>query len=436
MVPLAALLLEEGHRVTGSDHTLYPPMSTTLERLGIPVAAGLRRRPRPAGLRRRRRRQRRAAGQRRGGRGGPPRAACPLAATGGAPVPAAGQDLDRHHGHPRQDHDLGADVVAAARLGTRPGLPRRRRDEEPRPRLSPRRRPALRARGRRVQRGVLRPRRRSSCTTSRGTSSSATSSSTTPTSMPTSRRCIDAFRKVVALVPADGVVVVNADDPRVDGGLAARPGAPLVRVSLDGSRRRLLGARHRRSAPTARSSRSSRRALPTARLSSPLLGLHNVRNALGAIALARGVGLSTDEIARALPRFARRAAAPGGQGREERHPRRRRLRAPSDRGARHAPGGASALSGAEALGALRAALEHGRPQDVRGRVRGRVRRRRRAGPRARLPRAAPRAGQPDRPRRARAAIRRRRQARVRSRRRSTRSPESCAARRAPATCCS
>ena len=40
MVPLAALLLEEGHRVTGSDHTLYPPMSTTLERLGIPVASG------------------------------------------------------------------------------------------------------------------------------------------------------------------------------------------------------------------------------------------------------------------------------------------------------------------------------------------------------------------------------------------------------------
>jgi UDP-N-acetylmuramate: L-alanyl-gamma-D-glutamyl-meso-diaminopimelate ligase len=40
MVPLAALLLEAGHRVTGSDRALYPPMSTTLERLGIPVAEG------------------------------------------------------------------------------------------------------------------------------------------------------------------------------------------------------------------------------------------------------------------------------------------------------------------------------------------------------------------------------------------------------------
>ena len=28
MVPLAALLSEEGHRVTGSDRALYPPMST------------------------------------------------------------------------------------------------------------------------------------------------------------------------------------------------------------------------------------------------------------------------------------------------------------------------------------------------------------------------------------------------------------------------
>jgi UDP-N-acetylmuramate: L-alanyl-gamma-D-glutamyl-meso-diaminopimelate ligase len=40
MVPLAALLIERGHRVTGSDGPLYPPMSTTLERLGVTVARG------------------------------------------------------------------------------------------------------------------------------------------------------------------------------------------------------------------------------------------------------------------------------------------------------------------------------------------------------------------------------------------------------------
>ena len=40
MVPLAALLAEAGHRVSGSDLALYPPMSTLLERLGIVAARG------------------------------------------------------------------------------------------------------------------------------------------------------------------------------------------------------------------------------------------------------------------------------------------------------------------------------------------------------------------------------------------------------------
>ena len=40
MVPLAALLVEAGHRVTGSDGELYPPMSTLLETLQVPVFRG------------------------------------------------------------------------------------------------------------------------------------------------------------------------------------------------------------------------------------------------------------------------------------------------------------------------------------------------------------------------------------------------------------
>jgi UDP-N-acetylmuramate: L-alanyl-gamma-D-glutamyl-meso-diaminopimelate ligase len=42
---------------------------------------------------------------------------------------------------------------------------------------------------------------------------------------------------------------------------------------------------------------------PIARLHSPLSGTHNVQNALGAIALARGVGVAASEIAASLPRF-------------------------------------------------------------------------------------------------------------------------------------
>ena len=40
MVPLAALLVEAGHQVTDSDGELYPPMSTLLESLQIPLFRG------------------------------------------------------------------------------------------------------------------------------------------------------------------------------------------------------------------------------------------------------------------------------------------------------------------------------------------------------------------------------------------------------------
>src|ERR1041384_8464896 len=40
MASLAGMLQARGHRVTGSDENVYPPMSTMLEGLGIPVAQG------------------------------------------------------------------------------------------------------------------------------------------------------------------------------------------------------------------------------------------------------------------------------------------------------------------------------------------------------------------------------------------------------------
>jgi UDP-N-acetylmuramate: L-alanyl-gamma-D-glutamyl-meso-diaminopimelate ligase len=112
----------------------------------------------------------------------------------------------------------------------------------------------------------------------------------------------EAFRRVVALVPPDGAVVINADDPRVVE-VAREARANVVRVSLadpgaDFSARDL--AFHAKGTDFT----LLEAGLPVVRLSSPLLGTHNVRNALGAIALARGAGLSDSEIARALPRFA------------------------------------------------------------------------------------------------------------------------------------
>jgi UDP-N-acetylmuramate: L-alanyl-gamma-D-glutamyl-meso-diaminopimelate ligase len=113
---------------------------------------------------------------------------------------------------------------------------------------------------------------------------------------------VDAFRQVVAIVPPEGTVVANSDDELVEKILAATR-ARIVAVSLsdasagfsasdvephpDGTRFTLL--------------ESGRAA---GRLSSPLTGTHNLRNALGAIALVRGLGVRVEEIEHALPRFA------------------------------------------------------------------------------------------------------------------------------------
>ena len=40
MASLAGMLQARGHRVTGSDQNVYPPMSTQLEELGIEIMTG------------------------------------------------------------------------------------------------------------------------------------------------------------------------------------------------------------------------------------------------------------------------------------------------------------------------------------------------------------------------------------------------------------
>lgn len=50
MASLAGILKDMGYKVTGSDQNVYPPMSTQLERLGIPIQIGFRKenlQPRP-----------------------------------------------------------------------------------------------------------------------------------------------------------------------------------------------------------------------------------------------------------------------------------------------------------------------------------------------------------------------------------------------------
>jgi len=111
----------------------------------------------------------------------------------------------------------------------------------------------------------------------------------------------DAFRRVIEIVPPEGVVVANADDSRVRA-LASAARAPVAFVSLEGSgdfRASDLAVDERGTEFTVAEPGGA-----AARLRSPLHGRHNVRNAAMAYAAARRLGLSAEEIASALPRFA------------------------------------------------------------------------------------------------------------------------------------
>jgi len=112
---------------------------------------------------------------------------------------------------------------------------------------------------------------------------------------------MDAFRQVVRIVPPNGRVIVHADDPRV-ADVSRESQAPVLRVSLEDPHADFSAADVSFDADGTEFTLLERGA-PAARLRSPLAGRHNLSNALGAIALVRGAGVSADEIARALPRF-------------------------------------------------------------------------------------------------------------------------------------
>jgi UDP-N-acetylmuramate: L-alanyl-gamma-D-glutamyl-meso-diaminopimelate ligase len=114
----------------------------------------------------------------------------------------------------------------------------------------------------------------------------------------------EAFRRVAAIVPAGGSVVVNADDSRVlDAVRRSETAGRLIEVSLADSAADFSARDVEQDSEGTRFTLVER-GVATQRLSSPLLGTHNIRNALGAIALARGLGIPIAEIARALARFA------------------------------------------------------------------------------------------------------------------------------------
>ncbi len=301
MVPLAALLAEAGHRVTGSDLDFYPPMSTLLESLQIPVSAGLS----PDNI--------------------PPD--CDAVIVGNA----ATRD----------------NVEAAAAV--RRGLPVLSLPQAIRQYLLPGRTSVvitgthgktttsaltawllydagrdpgflvggeMRNFGRGYRRGTGRE------FVLEGDEYNAAFFDRGPKFLhyeprhlfigniefdhadlyPDLESILEAFRRVAAIVPPEGVLVVNRDDQRAHEA-SAQALARRVLVSTEDLSADFAAADvvfH----PEGTDFTLVEAGTPVARLRSPLLGHHNVRNALGSIALVRGLGLTPGEIARALPRFA------------------------------------------------------------------------------------------------------------------------------------
>ena len=301
MVPLAALLIEAGHRVTGSDGVLYPPMSTLLESMQVPVARGFS----PDHV--------------------PPDCDCmivgnaatrdnPEAAEAfrrGLPVLSLPQAVRQYllpgktsivitgtHGKTTTSALLSWLLLAS---GRDPGFLVGGE---------------MRNLGRGYRRGagphlVLEGDEYNAAFFDRGPKflhyeprhlfigNIEFDHADLYADLPA---VVEAFRRVVLLVPPDGRIVANSDDERVLEVLAGAR-APVARVSLENSGAD-FSARDVENHGAGTDFTLLEAGHEAGRLNSPLSGEHNVRNALGAIALARGLGLGVKEIAAALPRFA------------------------------------------------------------------------------------------------------------------------------------
>jgi UDP-N-acetylmuramate: L-alanyl-gamma-D-glutamyl-meso-diaminopimelate ligase len=301
MVPLAALLREEGHLVTGSDRALYPPMSTLLARLGIPVAEGFAAEHVPAD--------------------------CNVVVVGNAAL--------RDNVEAAEAMRRGLSVLSLPQAVRQYLLPGRTSIVITGTHgktttsaltswllLDSGRDPGFLVGGEMRNLGIGYRRGRGALFVLEGDEYNAAFFDRGPKFLhyeprhllvgnieydhadlyPDLESVIDAFRKVVRLVPPEGVVVLNMDDPRV-AALTSEARAAVVRVGLE-SPGADFSARDIVFGPEGAEFTLLEAGLPTARLSSPLSGRHNVSNALGAIALARGLGLSVGEISRGLARFA------------------------------------------------------------------------------------------------------------------------------------
>ena len=221
------------------------------------------------------------------------------------------------------------------------------------------------------------------CSSSRPTRATARSSSCppprccSPTSSPTtssttgrSRRCERAFARFLEQAP--GPRVVCADDRLA----ASSPDATLCDHLRHERRGRLPHGRRLDRSRRACASPSARRATGRGRSRLPVPGLHNARNAAGALAMALELGATPEAAVRALGRYAGVARRFELRGRGRRRDVRRRVLAPAERGRGRDRSGAGGRLAPSRLRVPAAPLQPHR-DPVAG-LRRRVRRRRRA----------------------------------------------------------
>jgi UDP-N-acetylmuramate: L-alanyl-gamma-D-glutamyl-meso-diaminopimelate ligase len=109
-----------------------------------------------------------------------------------------------------------------------------------------------------------------------------------------------AFRRLTTLVPRSGLLLLGADSPDALA-LEATAVSPVETFGLsDAATWRASGISHRDGLTQFEVHHDGR---PFGRFSSPLLGVHNVRNALAAIAVGARAGLSAPALAEGLRAF-------------------------------------------------------------------------------------------------------------------------------------
>ena len=109
-----------------------------------------------------------------------------------------------------------------------------------------------------------------------------------------------AFRRLVNLVPRNGLLLLGADSPHA-AGLAVDAVSPVETFGTsDEATWQASGIEH---ADGVTRFMVRRRGEPFGHFESPLLGFHNVRNALAAIAVGSRVGLGASELSQGLRTF-------------------------------------------------------------------------------------------------------------------------------------